>query len=97
MFRKFAGSVGLCQGTKQNKSAGDQTDQIEQKNKWTQVQSESKQTVNNQVEREQDHADLFHAPIVSNKVLLTTKLAGTYSARLNSISAIGVASFLSPR
>jgi hypothetical protein len=55
--------VGFYRCVEQDKSARDQSNQIEQENGRPEVQSESKEAVDDDVKSEQDHSDSFHADI----------------------------------
>src|SRR5437016_13184871 len=60
MFREFANSAGLRHCADENESTGRQSSKIEQENKWTEVQSESEQAIDDQIKREQYHSNSFH-------------------------------------
>src|SRR5712691_251326 len=60
MFREFANSAGFCHCADENESTGRQSNKIEQENKWTEVQSESEQAIDDQIKREQYHSNSFH-------------------------------------
>ena len=60
MFQKFASLAGFCHCADQNENAGRQSNQVKQKNKRPEVQSESEQAVDDQIKREQDHSEFLH-------------------------------------
>jgi rubrerythrin len=63
MFRESANLAGALQCSDEDQDAGRQSNQVNQKNKRTEIESESEETIDDQIEREQDHSEFFHAPI----------------------------------
>jgi hypothetical protein len=63
MFRESENLAGAFHCTDEDQDAGRQSNQVNQKNKRTEIESESEETIDDQIEGEQDHSEFFHAPI----------------------------------
>jgi hypothetical protein len=63
MFQKFESLAGALCPSNQNENAGDQADQVNDEDEWAEIKSKAEQTIDNDVEREQQHSESFHAPI----------------------------------
>lgn len=60
MFQKSESSAGALCPSNQNENAGDQADQVNDEDEWAEVKSKAEQTIDNDVEREQEHSESFH-------------------------------------
>ena len=63
MFRESENLAGTLQCSDEDQDAGRQSNHVNQKNKRTEIESESEETIDDQIQREQDHSEFFHAPI----------------------------------